>query len=178
MALSGAFPINLPGISNVMDKLDKLKGDFLAVPANTRAALDKLARIRMTINKTGSVPIALNEAAQQIEGTLKRVQMEWNTSAERFTMLDDLRRNQKAISLDGLTIAGQLATSAVYVIKNSANACKAVDTLAANFLTPEQQKQLGVETTGVAPSTVGAVAAGVSIPVVLGVLAFFMLRKR
>jgi hypothetical protein len=148
--LSNTLSINIPGVSTVLNKLDGMRAKFLAVPANTRMALDKLSRIRRTMNRTdgAGVTVAQNEEALKIENGLKRVQLEWNTSAERFSMLDGLRRDQKALSMDGVTIASQLAMSAGYVIKNADTNIAAVDKLAEKYLTAAQRAELGAQTTG------------------------------
>lgn len=170
--LSDSVSLKVPAVAGVMDKLDAMKAKFLAVPANVRAALDKLSRIRRLINQTNMPvpPREINEAAQVVENNLKRVQLEWNTSAERFTMLDNLRREQKAITMDGLTIASQLLTSAGYVMKNADKNIAAVDALANKYLTAEQRAQLGTLTTG---------SGGMSVPTLalLGVGAFLLLRR-
>lgn len=148
--LADTLPIRIPGVSDALNKLDGMRAKFLAIPANTRMALDKLARIRRTMNRTDGqgVTVAQNEEAQKIENALKRVQLEWNTAAERFSMLDNLRRNQTALSMDGVTIAAQLVVSAGYVIKNADKSIAAVDTLASKYLTADQRSQLGVQTAG------------------------------
>lgn len=165
----------IPMVSGLLDKLDKMKGDFLAIPANVRAAKDKLARVRRVMNRNNAVTVEANEAALVVERGLARVQVEWDTAAQRFSMLDNARRDGTALSADGITIASQLVTSAAYVIKNANANIAAVDALAAKYLTPEERAQLQVATVGV-PSGV----FGMSLPVALalGIGALFLMRKR
>lgn len=144
-----SIPVPTALIQPVLDRLDALKAKFLAVPANVRASLDKLARVRVAINASGNVPVEVNTAAMQVETNLKRVQTEWQQAAERFTQLDDMRRVQSLLNLDGVQLASSLALSAGYVLKNADASIRAVDDLAAKYLTQEQRTNLNVTTAGV-----------------------------
>lgn len=167
-----SIPIPSSLLSGVLGKLDALKDKFLAVPANTRAALDKLARIRMTINASGSVPADVNTGAMLVENNLKRVQSEWQTSADRFAQLDNARRSGGVLSMDTLTIASSLVISAGYVLKNADSSIAAVDGFASKYLSPEQRDKLDISTTGT--------VAGISPVVLIGGLAalWFLSRRR
>lgn len=172
--LSDVLPINIPGVSNALNQIDAMRAKFLAIPANTRLALDKLARVRIAMNRTDArgVTVEQNEAAQAIENNLKRVQLEWNTAAERFSQLDYLRREQKALSMDALMIASQLLTSAGYVIKNADKSIAAVDALAQKYLSPEQLAQINV-------ATVGSGGIGMTPLLIAGIIgAALLLRRR
>lgn len=156
----------------VLDKLDALKSKFLAVPANVRASLDKLTRVRMEINKLGNVPPEVNQSAQLIENNLKRVQQEWQNAADRFTQLDDMRRVQSLLTWDGVQLASSLALSATYVLKNADSSMRAVNDLAAKYLSAEQQRTIDVATVGVPTGmSLGTVA-------LIGAAIFFFSRRR
>lgn len=167
-----AIPVPTKLIQPVLDKLDALKAKFLAVPANTRAALDKLARVRTQINRTPNVPSSINASALQVENNLKRVQQEWQVSADSFSMLDNLRRTGSVFTMDSLQLASSLGLSAAFVLKNADASVAAVDQLAAKYLTPEQQRDLDVSTVGVAGGP-GLLTYGV-----LALGALYLLRRR
>lgn len=166
-----SLPVPTGLVQPLLDKLDALKGKFLAVPANVRAALDKLARVRMAINSQGAIPAEINNAAQAVENNLKRVQTEWNQAAERFTQLDDMRRTQSLLNLDGAQLASSLALSAGYVLKNADSSIAAVDALANKYLSADQQQSLNVASAGV---------SGISLPflAVIGAAAYMFMRRR
>lgn len=172
--LADTLSVRIPGVSGVLDKLDAMRAKFLAVPANTRLALDKLARVRRMMNRTDTAPVtaAANEKAQAVENNLKRVQTEWNVAAERFSTLDALRKGQKTLTLDSVTMASQLAVSAGYVIKNSDKSIAAVDALANEYLTEAQRAEIGTATTGAPAVPTAALLAIAGI----GALLFFRRR--
>jgi len=147
--LIGEIPAGIPFVSKALDSLDALKVKFLAVPANARAALEKLARIRTEVNKGGNVPADWNTSAMAVENNLKKVQTEWGKSASTFSTLDSMRAAGGSIlTTDGLLLAAQLTKSATFVINNADASARAVDNLAARYLTPEQRTQLNISTVG------------------------------
>lgn len=170
--LAGTLSLNIPGVKSALDKLDAQKAKFLSVPANVRAALDRLGRIRVIVPKNGPVTVEFQEASQIVEQNLKQTQIQWETAAERFSMLDTMRRTGSgSVSADTILLASQLLTSVGYVIKNADSNIAAVERLADKYLTAEQRNQLSIQTTGV--------KRGVSMPLVLGIVAAaYFLRRR
>lgn len=149
----------IPGVRNVMDKLDAQKEKFLAIPSNVRAALDKLGRIRLLVGKNGPVTVEFQNVSVIVEQNLKQTQIQWETSAERFSELDTLRKTGGvSVSGDTILLASQLLTSVGYVVKNANNNIAAVDKLGAKYLTTEQQKQLSLNTVGVSGSSIPLLA--------------------
>ena len=166
-----SVPVPIGLVQPLLDKLDGLKAKFLAVPANARAALDRLARIRVEINRQGTVPVEINQAAMAVENNLKRVQSEWQTAAERFTMLDEMRRSNQLLTMDGLQLASSLVLSAGCVLANSDKSIRAVDDFARKYLTPEQQNTLNTQTAGV--------GGGISPMLLLyAAVGYYFLRRR
>lgn len=147
--LSGEISLAIPGVKSIMQKVDAQKAAFLAVPANLRAALDRLGRIRIQVSRNAPVTVEFQEVSQIVEQNLKMTQMQWDTAAERASSLDVLRQTKGlSVSLDTVTIASQLFTSAGYVIANTKKNVAAVEKLGEKYLTAEQRAQLNLATRG------------------------------
>jgi hypothetical protein len=171
MALSGPVSIRLPGVSSLLDKLDGQKAKFLSVPANVRAALDKLARVTMLASKSHSITVEESSELQQVKNNLERLQAEWDTSATRYAQLDSLRQKQSSLSGDVIAMASQLVLSAGYVIKNADRSVAAVDSIARKHLTADQLATLRIQTSGSSSGGSGVTLSAVAA--FLAIVAFF-----
>jgi len=173
MALLSILKLPARLTRNVLARVDSHKTEFLAVPANIRAAQDRLARVLLEINKGPTLPV-VNATGARIGNELQRVRVEWDIAAERYTRLDALRRDGGTVTADGATLAGQLAVSAGYVVRNASKSRAAVDTFARQNLTAEQLARLDVASVGIAGGVSGVLAAAV----VIGAVVAFRSRGR
>lgn len=166
--LSGSFSLQIPGVSSLMDKLDGMKANFLAIPANVRMALDRLARVRMAVSNKGPVTVEFQNASQVVENNLTTTQLQWQTAADAFSQLDSLRQTHSlSVGSDTISLAATLVGSVTSVERNANNNIAAVESLARKYLTADELARLNQTTYG-APSAGGF--GGVNGVVIAGFL--------
>lgn len=166
----------LPIPQKLMDQLDGMKAKFLAVPMQMRMALERLGKLRVILNRGAAVPPAVNAECQTVEQRLKRVQAEWQSSADAFASIDRMRAGGATLlTTEGILLAANLAKSASYVIKNADASSAAVETLAFKYLTQAQRDELGVRGSGTA-SPLEFLGSGVGLAI--GALGVFLLMRK
>lgn len=155
MSLIDFITSHIPGVQNVVDQIDTIRAQFLAIPQQTQTNKAALAFARSHTNDASEVA-----ALTQLQQRAQAVDSGFQSVVAQFSGFDDLRRSGASVTQIA-TAAAALLASANAVRSQSDALTRAVVPIAAKYGQP-------------APSAGGAAGMGSGL-VILGVAGVAML---